>query len=143
MSKVVLDEKSLRKPGFDEANSVPVFLPGGQAWFLPRPVIYLTPVFKNGKRVDDIRFTTDDPEFDRLRDAVTQVARDEDGLPGDFGGAVESLAVYMLLQNYDMTDEQIGMALRVKKDGPTPDRDWITEVIHAAFGQAPKASAVG
>jgi hypothetical protein len=132
----VLDEVSLRRPEFDQANSAAVMFPGGMAFFLPKPAVRLRPVFRDGKRINETRLVTDDPEFDRLKEAVTAATDDDDA---DFGGAVINLAVYLLLKNYNIDDEQLGKAFEINMDGTSAGPTWMAEVMSIAYGRGPKA----
>jgi hypothetical protein len=131
-----LDEKTLRRAGFDEANSHPVTMPGGATFYLPKPMIRIRPVFRDGKRVDEARLCTDDPEFDRLKEAVTAATSDEEA---DFGGAVTDLAAWMLLKNYGLTDEQLGEAFEVGVEGEIANQAWMTEVMAIAHGRGTRS----
>lgn len=135
----MLDEKNLRRDGFDEGRSVAVDLPGG-AFFLPKPVYRLRPTFKDGRRLPESAvLRADDPEFERLKEAVAEATKAEDG---DFYGAAVDLAAYMLQQNYRIDDEQLGLVFGEPLDN-RPAESWIGQVMGVAHGKGPKTSAVG
>lgn len=135
----MLDEKLLRRPTFNEAASAPITLPGGGTWYLPKPILQLRACFVGGKRSGEAILCSDDPEFDRLREAVEKAASDTEA---DFDGSAIDLAAYMLLKNYDLTDDQLGEAFATIFSSDR-GKDWINNVMAMAYGQAPKPSAVG
>jgi hypothetical protein len=129
----LIDEKTVRKPTFDEANSAPVVLGDGQSWFLPKPWLEVRPVFRGGRAVDTLPVMTTGPEFDALRDAVHAAEGDDIIL------TAANLAAYMLSRNYDLADEQFATILAFR-DGAT----WLRDVVrHAAGVSAPKAGCAG
>lgn len=136
----MIDEKLHRRPGFDEASSTPVVMPGGATLFLPKPHVRLRPVFRAGKRADDLRLCTDDPEFDRLKQAVIAASADD---AADFTGAVLDLAAHMILTNYDLTDDQLGDVFAEPMDTAAANPKWMSEVMAVAHGKAPHSFSDG
>ena len=132
----MLDEREYRREPFDEANSVAVDFPGG-TFLLPKPVVYLRPVFAGGKRADQARLCTDDPEFDRLKAAVSDAAGDDEA---DFSGAMIDVAAHMLLEAYDLDDDTLGRVFAIREDGDGVSVSWWADVMAVAHGRAPKAS---
>src|ERR1019366_2671183 len=118
-----LDEKSLRKPAFDEATSAPISLADGQDWLLPKPWLEVRPIFRGGRSVDTLPVMTCGPEFDGLKQAV----QDAEGDAVIAAGA--TLAAHMLLTNYALNDDQLSSLLAFR-DGST----WIRDVMGLASG---------
>lgn len=132
----MLSEREFRRPTLDEATSVAVEFPGG-TFLVPKPVVYLRPVFAGGKRSSEARLCTDDPEFDRLKEAVSAAA-DDDG--ADFSGVMLDIAAHMLLRNYDLSDDDLGRLFAIREDGEGVSVAWWAEVMAIAHGRSPKAS---
>lgn len=138
-----LDEKALRRPDFDESNVVPVTMPCGETFYLPRPILYLEPVFRDGQPTQEARLSTDDPEFDRLKEAVQVAVSARDGDGADLDDAVVRLAVHLLTRTYDLTDAHLGRIFRVPASG-SGSAAWMGQVVDVAHGrEVPKPSAVG
>jgi hypothetical protein len=134
----VLDEKTKRKPNFDERNAVPVRLADGQSWFVPKPWLEIRPVFRGGKPVSSYRVLTCGPELDRLVEAMSDAA-DLDAQVS----AIASLAAHLLLWHYDLTDAELDELLRFRCSDPA-SLDWMREVFAVATGRSgPKASSAG
>lgn len=136
----MLDEGALRRPGFDPAASAAVRLPHGGTWYLPKPVLFLRPVFKGGRRTDEARLASDDPELDRLKAEVSAAAQDD---AKDVGAAVTDLVAYMLLENYDLSDDQLGEIFEDRIEGGAIDLSWMNEAMAVAHARAPKTSPGG
>lgn len=128
----MFDERALRKPGFDEAGTVAVTMPCGVAFHLPKPILFIEPIFRDGRRTEEARLCTDDPEFDRLKDAVTAAAK-EDG--DDFTNAVTDLAIFLLRKSYDLADAHLGKIFRVPADGEGYSTAWMSTVMAVAHGR--------
>ena len=136
----MLDEKSLRKPSFDEANSCPVVLADGQQWFLRRPLVCIKPEFKGGRAVAAReRITLDgSSELEKLRErskASAKVREDDEG-EDSFLSLVLSMAAMLLAPNYNLTDEQYGEILSF--DVGTDDRySFVPDIIGIVDGAGP------
>ena len=85
----MVDERSKRKPNFDERNSAPVVLADGQVWHVPKPWLKVRPVFRGGRAVSAYRVLTCGAELDGLVEAMAE-AEDLDGQVI----AIASLAAY-------------------------------------------------
>lgn len=138
-----LDERSLRKPTFDESMSVPVLMPCGQTFYVPKPVLYLEPVFQNGLPTSGTRLATDDPELDRLKETIQQAVDATGGPDFAFEQATIGLAAYMLRSNYNLTDADLGRIFRMPASGEETASNWIGDILGVANGRSPKPSAVG
>lgn len=135
----MIDEKSLRKPAFDEANSAPVVLADGQAWHFPKPWYAVRPRFRNGRVESVPMVATAGTEFHRLREAVREAARG--GEPDPFYMAATQFAAHMLSANYEVPDEVLDEILTVPVDR---ERTWVNDVIAVANGSSGlKASSGG
>lgn len=134
----MIDEKSKRKPNFDEANSAPVVLADGQAWHVPKPWLEVRPVFRGGKPVSAYRVLTCGPELDELVEALAE----SDELDAQVV-AVASLAAYMLRWNYDLTDADLDQLLAFRCSDPA-SLQWMHDVFAIAVGRSgPKVSSAG
>jgi hypothetical protein len=134
----MLDEKSHRKPAFDEANSASVVLADGQTWYLPKPWLEVRPVFRGGKPISAYRVLTCGAELDALIEALA----DADDLDAQVI-AVASLAAYALRWNYDLSDAELDQLLAFRCSDPA-SLQWMRDVFSVATGQSgPKASSAG
>lgn len=126
----MIDERPLRGPGFDEANSVAVEFPAG-TFYLPKPMVRRRPVFAGG-RAEASRVVATDPEFNAL---MARVEEEDSYL------AVANLAAYMLRANYPgLADDQLGDLLEYDPADESPGR-WPLAVLAVAMGRTgPKAA---
>jgi hypothetical protein len=130
----MLDEKALRRqPGFDEANSVPVVLGDGQAWFLPKPWIDLYPSSVNGTASVASSGTDFDDYLQEIREP--QPTR-------QFAGVLFSLAINMLRRNYDLKDEDFRELLRYRPADESNRTMW-DAIIRVAAGSTPEVPKPG
>jgi hypothetical protein len=134
----VLDEKTHRKPAFDEANSAPVVLADGQTWYLPKPWLEVRPVFRGGRAVDAYPTCSYGPVLDELIEAVAEC---EDPIPRIV--AVASLAAYLLKLQYELSDTELDRLLAFR-GADERSTDWLRAVFAIAVGQSgPKVSSAG
>jgi hypothetical protein len=134
----MLDEKTHRKPTFDEANSAPVVLADGQTWYLPKPWLEVRPVFRGGKPTSAYRVLTCGAELDELIEAMA----DADDLDAQVI-AIASLAAYMMRWNYGLSDSELDELLAFRCSDPASLR-WMQDVFAIATGRSgPKASSAG
>ena len=129
----MLDEKAVRKATFDELNSAPVVLADGQTWHLPKPFLRLRPKFSAGRAASYGPLTTTDPIWNELRQAV------QDSAETETLSAIANLGAYMLLRNYDLTDDQLGDLFAWDMS-----QNWTSEILSIANGRTgPKQSSGG
>ena len=129
----MIDEKTKRRPTFDEANSAPVVLADGQTWWMPKPWLEVRPTFRGGRAVDSAPALTCGPEFDAVKKAVDDAEGD------DIITAGATLAAHMMLLNYDLADDQLGTLLVFRAN-----QTWLRDACAIANGAtAPKASSAG
>jgi hypothetical protein len=129
----MLDERSLRRPSFDESNSAPVVLADGQTWYLPKPFLRLRPVFGGRRATGFGPVTTSDPEWNELRRAIQDAAEGEILIP------IANLGAHMLARNYDVSDDQLGDLF-----GWDENQTWASSVMAIANGRTgPKAGSGG
>ena len=128
----MLDEKSLRRPTFDEANSAPVVLADGQTWFLPKPFLRLRPRVQNGRVSGYGPLTTADANGTGCgrRSRIPRKAR---------RFRRSRLSNYMILRSYDLNDDQLGDLFAWDTQ-----QTWASEFLTIANGRTgPKAGSGG
>jgi len=134
----MIDEKTRRKPNFDERNSSPVVLADGQTWHLPKPWLELRPVFRDGKPVTAYGLLTSGAELDELVEAIGEAETFRAQVVG-----AASLAARLLLHHYDLSDADLDELLRFRVSDPA-SLAWMENVIEIATGQSgPKPSGAG
>ena len=134
----MIDEKSKRKPNFDERNSAPVVFADGQRWFVPKPWLEIRPVFRNGKAVTAYPVLTHGAELDELVEAMA----DADDLNGQVV-AIASLAAYLLCWHYDLSDAELDQLLAFRASDAR-STDWLRDVFKIATGRSgPKVYCAG
>jgi len=134
----MIDEKSRRKPNFDERHSSPIVLSDGQTWYVPKPWLEIRPVFRDGKAVTAYNVLTAGQELDELVDAIGEA---ETAKAQVIGAA--SLAAHLLRHHYDLTDEDLDQLLRFRLHDES-SLAWVEGIIEIATGQSgPKVSSAG
>jgi hypothetical protein len=134
----MLDERSKRKPNFDERNAAEVELADGQTWFVPKPWLEIRPVFRGGKAVRAWRVLTCGPALDALIDALSE-CNDLDGQVM----AAASLAAHLLRWHYELTDAELDQLLAFRCTDES-SLNWMREVFAIATGRSgPKVSSAG
>lgn len=111
----MIDEKSLRKPGFNEENCVPVALADGQIFYFPRVWLELRPRFVQGRATEMKMVSSAGSELDSHLKAVETAAEAGEG---DWAMEAASLAAFMLSKNYDLTDDVLSDILVFPINGP-------------------------
>jgi hypothetical protein len=126
----MIDEKSKRKPNFDERNSAPVVLADGQVWHVPKPWLEIRPVFRSGRAVTAYPVLTSGSQLDELLDAIggcedlyAQIA------------AVATLGAHLLQWHYDLDDRELDqiLAFRVADERSL---DWLKQIVAVATGRS-------
>ena len=134
----MLDEKSKRKPNFDERNAAPVVLADGQSWWVPKPWLETRPVFRGGKAVTAYPVLTCGPTLDALIEAIAEA---EDGIVQI--SFVASLAAHLLTWHYDLADAELDQLLAFRS-ADEASANWMREIFAIATGQSgPKACRAG
>ena len=134
----MLNEEAKRKDCFDEPNSVWVVLADGQRWAVPKPWYEVRPTFRGGRAVGSYPAYTYGPETD----ALIEILADTESLIDEVS-AVASLAAYLLLKQYDLTDGELDQILAYRSTDPA-SLDWTKTVIRVATGRSgPKVLTAG
>ncbi len=134
----MIDEKTKRKPNFDERNAAPVVFADGQTWFVPKPWLEIRPVFRGGKATAAYPVPTCGPELDALIEAVADA---EDRVAQV--AAVATLAAELMSWHYDLADAELDQLLAFRL-ADEASMNWIREVFDIATGQSgPKAYGAG
>lgn len=124
----MMDEAALRRPDFDETTSVPVVLGDGQAWHLPKPMLWtFIPVVRDGKATAGATGS-----FGPAYDALVERLDDAE----EFGAKVEALfdlAIDLLRRNYDIPDDRYARLLPFRPADEANQRMW-QEVLAVARG---------
>ena len=113
---MLLDEKSLRKPGFSEG--LKVILADGQEWTLPKPRIRFKPRIVDGK-VEIGGGPSFGPEFDDKLDILFGVAEAD---PAERLRVKFEVAVRLLAANYDLEARRLRRADRSRTRRPRQRR---------------------
>jgi hypothetical protein len=141
----VLDEKSLRRPDWQDGQSC--ILADGQAWVLARPIIRWANADNDlGVRVRvRVRATGACGDYQAAYERLEATARDDKVLLRDLVGAELACAKILLLANYDLTPEQVGDLLQFGFDEANdPEGAAVrASVMDVVYGVAPKPSAAG
>ena len=141
-------EKYRRHADFDPEGCVPITLSDGQQWMFPRPWLEITPTFREGRAVGRTKYLTCGPELDVL---IAAIAAEEDA--GKQVLSVMTLGAFLLLRNYEVTDEELGHLFRYKVGEPESE-EMVMAIMDVATGKLdrligaraitdPKARAVG
>jgi hypothetical protein len=134
----MIDEKSRRKPNFDERNAAPVVFADGQTWYLPKPWLEIRPVFRDGRAAAAYPVPTCGTELDALIEAV---AGADDRLAQV--AAVATLAAELMSWHYDLSDADLDQLLAFRLANEA-SMNWIREVFAIATGQSgPKVYSAG
>ena len=140
MSRPPLDEKLLRRPSFSEGYAIR--LCDGQEWTFPKPWLRFVP-----KRKEDGMFgmaveNSYGPEYSSLVDRYTTL---EPGPDGDFDRLElrMHMAATLLIQNYDLSDDDLADLLAFEPDHQDNVSMWVNEIMRVLLGLAPKPSADG
>jgi hypothetical protein len=126
----MIDERSKRKPNFDECNSAPVVLADGQRWHVPKPWLEIRPVFHGGRAVRAHAAITSGPDLDAMIDAVADA---EDRVTQI--SLVASLAAHLLLWHYALDDDELDQLLAFRLSDEA-SAIWIREIFAIATGQS-------
>ena len=126
-----LDEKSLRKPGFNAG--VTVTMADGQEWTLPKPRMRLVPKIVEGK-VEIGGGPTFGPEFDDKLDILFGVVVAD---PNERLRIKFDVAVRLLSANYDLQPEHFAELIVLDPDDLASDERW-QQLCDAMMGIAPK-----
>jgi hypothetical protein len=129
----VLDEKTLRKPGFSEGYKVK--LADGQEWTFPKPRLLLKPKFVNG-RIDVSSGPSFGPNYDTALDIALGAVEVE---PEEWMRTKFDAAVRLLRANYELSDTDVVELLTFEMGNPLDDERW-TELCRITVGIAPKLS---
>lgn len=139
-----LIEAFRRKPDLDTEVCTPIVLADGVAWHFPRPWLEIVPIFRDGKAVDRSKLLTCGAELDLLLESI---AEEED--PAREILAVMTLGGFLLLRNYDLTDEDLERLFVYRPRDPA-SQDMLRSIIEVATGgggmrglTSPKACAAG
>lgn len=113
------DEKALRKPGFDEENSVPLTCDDGQSWYFPKPWLDFRRVPVPGGRPTFRVGRSFGRDFDAKREAVrvAETLKDQ-------ADALFDLAEDMLGRNYHLIPEDFPSILAFRPDDPANVQFW-------------------
>jgi hypothetical protein len=134
----LIDERSKRKPNFDERNSAPVVLADGQSWFIPKPWLEIRPVFRGGRAVTAYRVLTCGAELDALVEALA----DSEDLDGQVT-AVASLAAHLMCWHYELTDAELDGLLAFRA-ADAASLSWLRDIFAVATGRSgPKVCSAG
>jgi hypothetical protein len=134
----MIDEKTKRKPNFDERNATPVVLADGQTWHVPKPWLEIRPVFRGGKPVSTYRVLTCGAELDGLVEAIAAA----DDLDAQIIG-IASLAAHLLRWHYELTDAELDKLLAFRCSDEK-SLDWMRQIFAIATGRSgPKVSSAG
>lgn len=139
-----LIEQYRRKADLDLEICTPIILADGQEWYFPRPWLEIVPIFRDGKAVDRSKLLTCGPELDLLLESI---AEEED--PAREILAVMTLGGFLLLRNYDLTDDELSQLFIYRPRDPA-SQDMLRSIIEVATGgggmkglSSPKACAAG
>lgn len=124
----MIDEPSKRRPGLDPEACTPVVMSDGQVWFLPRPYLTFTPIFRDGRPAGTWRWLSYGPPIDELIAAVGAAEK----VP-EFVLAVVCLGAFMLRRNYELEDEELAEVL-VYRDGDPESVRIARELCNVATG---------
>jgi hypothetical protein len=131
----MLDEQSLRRPGF--AQGFPVTMADNQTWWLPRPRMIFRPTFIDGK-VGIGGGATFGPEFEG---DMAILRRDVAVEPEEYLRAKFAMAVQLLVLNYDLKPDDLEDLVVLEPDDPASVERW--DVLSGAMmGIAPKTKDV-
>jgi hypothetical protein len=133
----VLDEASLRKPGFTEGPRI--VLGDGQAWTFPRPRLRLYPV-----RAAEGRFTVGGAMGygSNYADLVDQLVECD---PGDTSARLAlqfQMATSLLELNYTLSDRDFRRLLAIDLADPECESRW-AQINQVLLGHPPKPLADG
>ena len=129
----MLDEKSLRKPGFIDGHRVR--LADGQEWAFPKPRIRLKPKFIDG-RVEVGGGATFGPEYDDRLETLFGVA---DVDPCELLRVKFEVAVPTLAANYYLRQEDVSELIVLEPGEPASDERW-EQLNDVLLGNVPKPS---
>jgi len=127
----MLDEKSLRKPGFTEGHKLK--LADGQEWTFPRPRIRLKPKIVDGK-VEIGGGPSFGPEYDEQLDILFGAVEVD---PVERLRVKFDMAVRLLAANYNLKPEDYAELIILEPGEPTSDERW-EQLSNVLLGNAPK-----
>jgi hypothetical protein len=129
----MLDEKTLRKPGFTEGYRVT--LADGQEWVFPRPRIRLKPKIVDGK-VEIGGGPSFGPECDEHLDVLFGAVEVD---PVERLRVKFEMAVKLLSANYDLKSEDCAELIVLEPGEPASEERW-EQLSNVMLGIAPKPS---
>lgn len=129
----MLDERALRKPGFQEGYRVK--LADGQEWAFPKPRMVFKPKIVNGT-IDFDGGPSFGPEFDDKLEVLLGV---REATPVERLRIKFEMAVRLLKANYDLRDEDFGELIVLVVGDPVSDERW-DELDKVLAGSSPKPS---
>jgi hypothetical protein len=124
----MFDERAKRNPKFDERNSTWITLADGGRWAFPKPWLEIHASFRGGRAVASHPVLTYGPELEDLVNAIDQCRDDAALLVG-----AASLGAYLLLRNYDLSDDDLDRLFAVRVGDPS-SWEWAKAVIGLATG---------
>ncbi len=124
----MIDERTKRKPGFDERNSVWITLADGGRWAFPKPWLEVHATFREGRAVSGRPVLTYGPEIDELVDAIDGCRDNAALIIG-----VASLGAFLLRHHYDLSDDDLDRLFAVRAGDPS-SWGWAEAVIDVATG---------
>ena len=129
----MLDERALRKPGFQEGHRL--LLADGQEWAFPKARMILKPQISDGK-IDIGGAPTFGPEFD---DKLEVILGAREATPVERLRMKFEMAVRLLAANYDLKPEDFGTLIVLEPGDPASEERWkaLDDVL---VGNAPKPS---
>lgn len=135
---MLIDEKTRRKPTFDERSAVAVTFADGSLWYVPKPWLEVRPRFERGSARTSYPVYTCGPKLDLLLEAIdasediyTSVA------------AVATLAAELLCYHYDLADGELDQMLAFRP-ADSSSFDWARQTVEIATGRSgPKAASAG
>lgn len=133
----MLDERSLRRPGFTPGPEVT--LGDGGRWFLPPPTLRLFPIRGEDGRIEVGGGPSFGSDYESLMDELA------DCDPSDATARLTiqfRMATLLLLRNYDLTDRDLRDLLLIDAEDDVCRERW-RAINLAMTGRVPKLSADG
>jgi hypothetical protein len=130
----VLDEKALRKPGFNDGYAIT--LADGQTWTIPKPRFRFRPTVGSDGRVEVGGRPTFGPEYEASIEVLYGVGDVE---PIETLRVKFEMAVRLLSANYDLKPDDFSELIVLEPDDPASNERW-EQLTRALMGVAPKPS---
>lgn len=124
----MIDERTRRKPGFDERDTAWIELADGGRWALPKPWLEVHASFRDGRVASSRPILTYGHELDELVHAIGE-CRDDAALLI----ASASLGACLLGHHYDLSDDDLDRLFAVRVGDPD-SWEWARSVIQVATG---------